>query len=357
MQMKIRHLKIRIAAVILLAIAAAAACTGKEGNAQQVMAAATSAEELPQVYPCGFPVGIYINTGGVMVVAATQIPTDTGELKSPCEGSLQSGDYITSVNGIGVSEKEELISLVEQSDGQALTLHVLRESGEFDIAITPVRDQSGAFRLGIWVKDDVQGIGTLTYVCEDGSFGALGHPINDSDTGKRVSISKGGLYQSQIQMIIRGSNGSPGSFSGIICYDPSTFLGNVYENSPYGIYGKISVRMEEMRKELTPMQAAYKEEVVCGPAVLRCTISSEPQDYEVEIIKAEAGSSGGLQIRVTDEALLSQTGGIIQGMSGSPLIQNGKLIGAVTHVFVNDPSKGYGIYIEDMLCRYREKKE
>lgn len=349
MQMKIKYPKIRKAAAVLLMAAAAAAGCARHSTPLSVIACAASSTEMPQVYPCGFPVGIYMNTCGVMVVSTTQIPTDSKTLRSPCEGSLEQGDYITSIDGIAVNSKEELVSRVENCSGQPLLLHVVREEEEFDLSVVPVQDLSGTYRLGVWVKDDVQGIGTLTYICEDGSFGALGHPINDSDTGKRVCVRKGGLYESQIQMVIRGKNGTPGSFCGIICYDPSTFLGNIYENSSFGIYGNISVRMKERLGSLTKMQAARRDEVVCGSALLRCCVSETAEDYEVEIIKTQPNGTGGLQIRVTDEALLEKTGGIIQGMSGSPLIQNGKVIGAVTHVFVNDPTKGYAIYMEDML--------
>lgn len=349
MQMKIKYPKIRKAAAVLLMAAAAAAGCARHSTPLSVMASADSTTEMPQVYPCGFPVGIYMNTCGVMVVSTTQIPTDSQTLGSPCEGSLEQGDYITAIDGVAVNSKEELVSRVENCAGQPLTLHVLREEEEFDLSAVPVQDLNGTYRLGVWVKDDVQGIGTLTYICEDGSFGALGHPINDSDTGKRVLVRKGGLYESQIQMVIRGKNGTPGSFCGIICYDPSTFLGNIYENSSFGIYGNISVLMKERLNTLTQMQAARRGEVVCGSALLRCCVNETPKDYEVEIIKTQPNGSGGLQIRVTDEALLEKTGGIIQGMSGSPLIQNGKVIGAVTHVFVNDPTKGYAIYMEDML--------
>ena len=141
-----------------------------------------------------------------MVVTTAQIPTNMETLSSPCEGSLQQGDYITSINGNPVNSKEELVSSVEACAGQPLTLHIVREQESFDISVLPIQDTSGTYRLGVWVKDDVQGIGTLTYISEDGHFGALGHPINDSDTGKRVSVRKGGLYESQIQMIIRGKN-------------------------------------------------------------------------------------------------------------------------------------------------------
>lgn len=372
MQMKIKYVRIRKAAMFFLIAALAVGCV-RHGDPQSVTAAAlesTAAKrltqqsasaqtvqqknEMPQVYPCGFPVGIYMETAGVMVVTPAQIPTNSKTLRSPCEGSLQQGDYIISINGTAINSKEELISCVEACGGQPLTLHIVREQQEFDLSVLPVQDVNGTYRLGVWVKDDIQGIGTLTYIGEDGSFGALGHPINDSDTGRRVSLRKGGLYESQIQMVIRGKNGTPGSFCGLICYDASTFLGNIYENGTCGIYGNISVQMKEQLKKLVPMQAAHRDEVVCGKALLRCAVSDEPQDYEVEIIKTQSDSAGGLQIHVTDEALLEKTGGIIQGMSGSPLIQNGKVIAAVTHVFVNDPTKGYAIYMEDMLNHNRE---
>ena len=371
MQMKRNSRKIQKAVAVFLLSVAVAACfsSDKEKSAPVCATHNTSVrtftkknentpqESMPQVYPCGFPVGIYMETAGVMVVTPAQIPTGSNTLSSPCEGSLEQGDYITSVNGIEINSKEDLITSVENCGGQPLTLHIVREQSEsnleidreFDLSVLPVLDANGSYRLGVWVKDDVQGIGTLTYIAEDGSFGALGHPINDSDTGKRVHLRKGGLYESQIQMVIRGKNGTPGSFCGIICYDNSTFLGNIYENDACGIYGNSSILLEEQQKKLDPMPVAKSEEVVCGSAILRCAVSDDPQDYQVEIIKTQPGSSGGFQIRVTDQTLLEKTGGIIQGMSGSPLIQNGKVIGAVTHVFVNDPTRGYAIYMEDML--------
>ena len=373
MQMKRNFRKIQKAVAVFLLSVAVAACFSSDkeksapASAMQDISVSTFSNQLnkeetapqtvmPQVYPCGFPVGIYMETAGVMVVTPAQIPTNENSLSSPCEGSLEQGDYITSVNGVEVNSKEELIAAVENCNGQPLTLHVIREQSEsdliereFDLSVLPVLDANGSYRLGVWVKDDVQGIGTLTYITEDGHFGALGHPINDSDTGKRVHVRKGGLYESQIQMVIRGKNGTPGSFCGIICYDGSTFLGNIYENNACGIYGNSSVLLEEQQKRFDPMPVAKSSEVVCGSAILRCAVSDEPQDYEVEVIKTQPGSSGGFQIRVTDQTLLEKTGGIIQGMSGSPLIQNGKVIGAVTHVFVNDPTRGYAIYMEDML--------
>ena len=201
MQMKIKYFKIRKAVAIIFAIAIAVCCA-HHSSFQSVAATAMkntavqNTVQMPQVYPCGFPVGIYMETEGVMVVTTAQIPTNMETLSSPCEGSLQQGDYITSINGNPVNSKEELVSSVEACAGQPLTLHIVREQESFDISVLPIQDTSGTYRLGVWVKDDVQGIGTLTYISEDGHFGALGHPINDSYTGKRVSVRKGVLYES-----------------------------------------------------------------------------------------------------------------------------------------------------------------
>lgn len=348
MQMKIKKLKIR-KTLLVVAVAVIVAGCNQDSKKADVFASAAKEQEMPMVYPCGFPVGIYMNTKGVMVIAATQIIAKNGSLPSPCEGSLKKGDYITKIDGTEVETKENLISMVENCNGQPVTLHIVSDGQEFDLSVLPVKDHSEKYRLGIWIKDDVQGIGTMTYICEDGRFGALGHPINDNDTGVKVEVGKGGLYESQIRMIIRGSSGLPGSFCGIICYDKESFLGNVYENNSRGIYGNISALMKKRLKGALMMQTAKRSEVSCGKALLRCCIEEELHDYEVEIIKADPYGTEGLQIKVTDPELLEKTGGVIRGMSGSPLLKDGKIIGAVTHVFVNDPTKGYGIFIEDML--------
>lgn len=313
------------------------------------------AESRPIVYPCGFPIGVYLKTKGVMVIGTARVPDENGTMQEPASGSIESGDYILSINGEEIVSKEDFQEKLNHSGEHPVTLRIERGNGEqsrqFELSIQPVKNAQGEYRLGIWVKDDIQGIGTMTYITADGRFGALGHPISDTDTGKMVSAKSGGLYQAQVRMIIKGSDGNPGSFSGIICYDRSTCLGTIEKNTRCGIFGKADLARITADHQLEPCPIALKSEVTCGPALLCCTIDGERKDYQIEILNKNAGneSDKGFLFCVTDQELLEKTGGIIQGMSGSPIIQNGRLVGAVTHVFVKDSSKGYGIYIENML--------
>ena len=356
MQMKIKYFKIRKAVAIIFAIAIAVCCA-HHSSFQSVAATAMkntavqNTVQMPQVYPCGFPVGIYMETEGVMGVTTAQIPTNMETLSSPCEGSLQQGDYITSINGNPVNSKEELVSSVEACAGQPLTLHIVREQESFDISVLPIQDTSGTYRLGVWVKDDVQGIGTLTYATRQGAFGALGHGITDTDTGKLLTVSGGMLYDTSILKIIRGQRGTPGELSGVITYSDSHAEGVVRENTSRGIFGQAEGRLLRMLGTET-VEVAFKQEVRTGRAVLRSSVSGELKDYEIQIQELRMNESDvnkGMIFYVTDPDLLTLTGGVIQGMSGSPILQNGRLIGAVTHVFVNDPAKGYGIFAENMI--------
>ena len=356
MQMKIKYFKIRKAVAIIFAIAIAVCCA-HHSSFQSVAATAMkntavqNTVQMPQVYPCGFPVGIYMETEGVMVVTTAQIPTNMETLSSPCEGSLQQGDYITSINGNPVNSKEELVSSVEACAGQPLTLHIVREQESFDISVLPIQDTSGTYRLGVWVKDDVQGIGTLTYATRQGAFGALGHGITDTDTGKLLTVSGGMLYDTSILKIVRGQRGTPGELSGMITYSDSHAEGVIRENTSRGIFGQAEGRLLRMLGTET-VEVAFKQEVRTGRAVLRSSVSGELKDYEIQIQELRMNESDvnkGMIFYVTDPDLLALTGGVIQGMSGSPILQNGRLIGAVTHVFVNDPTKGYGIFIENMM--------
>ena len=356
MQMKIKYFKIRKAVAIIFAIAIAVCCA-HHSSFQSVAATAMkntavqNTVQMPQVYPCGFPVGIYMETEGVMVVTTAQIPTNMETLSSPCEGSLQQGDYITSINGNPVNSKEELVSSVEACAGQPLTLHIVREQESFDISVLPIQDTSGTYRLGVWVKDDVQGIGTLTYATRQGAFGALGHGITDTDTGKLLTVSGGMLYDTSILKIVRGQRGTPGELSGMITYSDSHAEGVIRENTSRGIFGQAEGRLLRMLGTET-VEVAFKQEVRTGRAVLRSSVSGELKDYEIQIQELRMNESDvnkGMIFYVTDPDLLALTGGVIQGMSGSPILQNGRLIGAVTHVFVNDPAKGYGIFAENMI--------
>ncbi len=315
----------------------------------QTVSVNTDSETL--LYPCGFPVGIYLRTKGVMVIGTASIADETGNMSEPAAGTILSGDYILSINGEEIESKEDFRETLNRHGANPVTLVIERNWEEIQVSIQAVRGSNGEYRLGLWVKDDIQGIGTMTYLTTDGHFGALGHPISDTDTGKMVHAKTGGLYQAQIKMIIKGTNGTPGSFSGIICYDRTTCYGDISTNSECGIFGNADPKQFSQLQTITPCLAGTKAETHCGEATLRCTAGGETKDYSVSILNLNAGtkSDKGFLFEVTDSDLIEKTGGIIQGMSGSPILQDGKLVGAVTHVFVNNSTKGYGIYIEDML--------
>jgi stage IV sporulation protein B len=311
-------------------------------------------EAIEEAYaiPCGCPVGIYMETDGIMVIDSGSVTTMTGSEVRPAENILQAGDYIEQVNGVVLGSKEELIEAIENSDGEALILSVRRKEELIEVAVTPVLTQDGSYKAGIWVRDDMQGIGTLTYVTQD-SFGALGHGVNDIDTGLLVESSSGELRKASIASIIPGDAGTPGSVVGTVDYSEEGQLGTIEQNTDCGITGTVldmDVLPDDVAREAVPI--GLKQDAHTGTATLRCDVSGEMKDYEIEITAVHMGSAHstkGLEIQVTDPELLELTGGIIQGMSGSPILQDGKLIGAVTHVFVNNPAKGYGIFVEDMM--------
>lgn len=311
---------------------------------------AVEAVETERVIPCGATIGIYLKTDGILVIGTSEIKDDKGQACNPAENIVESGDYITAVNGTAIETKEELSQYIQESLGEDMILTVRRDGEEFPVKLRPVHTAAGEYRLGIWVRDDTQGIGTLTYMDEQGNFGALGHGISDSDTKEVVEITDGGLYLTNIKGITKGSSGQPGSLSGIICYGEEYYLGQIEENCSCGIFGTLESSFQQaMSGEAIPI--AYSQEVHTGSALIRSSISGESAFYEIEITKINRFGSENkeLVIEVTDEALLELTGGIVQGMSGSPIIQDGRLVGAVTHVFVNDPTKGYGILAETML--------
>lgn len=207
------------------------------------------------------------------------------------------------------------------------------------------------WKLGIWIRDNAQGIGTMTYEDADDTFGALGHGINDVDTSILMNLEEGVLYRTEIVGITRGAGGAPGELTGYIEYDSDNVIGEITENTVAGIFGVCDHTLLE-NTTFEPVPIALKQEIELGPAKIICSVSGEPEFYDVEIVEVNQEHENvnrGIVIRVVDEKLLMLTGGIIQGMSGSPIIQNGKLVGAVTHVLVNDSTKGYGIFIEEML--------
>ncbi len=301
--------------------------------------------------PSGIPIGIYVKTDGVLVVGIGEFESSGGETISPAKYVLQKGDYILESNGEPVENKKQFIRMVEDSQGEDMVLTIRRNNEITDICINAGKNRMEEWKLGIWIRDNAQGIGTMTYEGTDSTFGALGHGINDVDTSILMNLEEGTLYRTEIVGITRGANGAPGELTGYIEYDSDNVIGEITENTAEGIFG---VCDEELvtNSVYEPVPIALKQEIEIGPAQIICSVSGEPEFYDVEIVEVNLEHENvnrGIVIRVVDEKLLMLTGGIIQGMSGSPIIQNGKLVGAVTHVLVNDSTKGYGIFIEEML--------
>ncbi len=306
--------------------------------------------EKQEVLAGGSPVGIYMETKGVLVIDSGEITDREGIRRAPAEHIIQPGDYICEIDGKVLTGKKQLMQLVKENQGEPMEMQVIRHQETIQLEMTPVQTADGSYKLGIWVRDNIQGIGTLTFVEPDGTFGALGHGISDVDTGERLEISDGDLYRADILSIQKGTAGTPGELRGVINYRKENRIGTISGNSQYGIRGQLDPGKYTESMEKIPI--GLKQEIQTGAAAIRCDIGDGIREYACEILEIDANARDTNKcfvLRITDPDLLSKTGGIVQGMSGSPVIQNGKLIGAVTHVFVNDPTKGYGIFIENMM--------
>jgi stage IV sporulation protein B len=301
-----------------------------------------------ELYVSGEAVGIYMETDGVMIIDAGTLYDDTGLECCPAEHIVKPGDYIKEVDGEAVSSKQELIRRLSENHGEALTLSVLRNGEPIEYSLTPRLTDDGSYKLGIWVRDNLQGVGTLTFVSKEGWFGALGHGISDMDTGKMLDLSRGLLYKANILAVSKGSVGNPGELKGSIFYNEENVLGAIEQNEPCGIFGHVGTRKEQARA----VPVTLKQDIELGKASILCDIGDGVEEFDVEIQEISLNQkevNKSFIIHVTDPKLIEATGGIVQGMSGAPILQNGSLVGAVTHVFVNDPTKGYGIFIENML--------
>lgn len=299
----------------------------------------------------GIPVGIYIETDGVLVIDIGQVKTSSGLTEAPSQGIIAKGDYILSVNGNKVSDKEQLISYINSCGENYANLEIRRDGEIFTVRVKPVKSSDESYKIGVWVRDDCQGLGTLTYVEKNGDFGTLGHAISDSDTGKIVEIERGRLYTAKIWSIVKSEEGIPGEVIGSINYSSSNYLGEITENSSIGIYGKCSDNIFAYIDEVY-IEVGYKQNIEIGEACIKTCLEGKVREFDIYIDDVDfstEASNKGIVFHVTDEELLEKTGGIVQGYSGSPIIQNGKIIGAVTHVFVDEPQRGYGIFIEEML--------
>ena len=284
---------------------------------------------------------------GALVVGFSDLHVAGGRANPAKEAGLKLGDRVISMNGMPTRSNDELKSAIEQAEGNAITVVYIRDSAQQSTTLTPVKDDAGSWKAGMWVRDSSAGVGTLTFVDpEKGIFAGLGHSINDSDTGSSVALRSGEIVACEIIGYSAGSIGSPGELKGR--FIGSHALGTIVKNDRTGVYG--TTRRVFSGKQC---EVAFAQEVKPGSAIMITTIEgTTPKEYTVEIERitlAGGEKSHDLVIRVTDPRLLQTTGGIVQGMSGSPIIQEGRLVGAVTHVLVNDPARGYGIFIENML--------
>ena len=312
--------------------------------------------ESVDVIPLGVPIGIIAKTEGVLVLGTGNLTDAAGNVYEP-DAVVKTGDYITAVGQQPINGKEELITQIQACESKEAEITVRRGEECLTVKLPVVETASGDKKIGIWVRDDTQGIGTLTYITSDGRFGALGHGITDVDTGVLMEFSEGTIYTAEITSIIKGKSGEPGELSGVIHQGDRARLGTMSENTSQGIYGELSAEPEVFQRmfaveDLKAYEIGFRGQAHEGAATIICTVDGQPKEYGIEIekIKANVESvSKSLVIRITDENLLAMTGGIVQGLSGSPIIQDGKLIGAVTHVLVNDPTRGYGIFVENML--------
>lgn len=337
------------------------------------------------VYACGRLTGIYEQTEGVLVVNTTEVTDEDGKKVNPADKKVQCGDYILSVNGRTVADKEELSEAVNdimkeydesgtvesqkeiidenktnnseiksEINKRTVRIKFLRGGEKMSADITPVRMDDGRYYMGIWVKDDLAGIGTITYYTKDGRFGALGHGIGDgTQSGNLLYANSGDLYSMKLTKIKKGKAGAPGEIGGVVYFGKKSHIGTLDCNSNLGIYGQLdSDELSEYAAEDTYYPVAGKDEIHTGSAQMISEISGKLEKYNLEITnidKKATDTNKGMELKVTDDRLIELSGGIVQGTSGSPIIQDGKIIGAVTHVFVDDPTGGYGICIDEML--------
>lgn len=310
----------------------------------------TSKEIEEKAIPMGNTVGIYINTKGILVIDTSEVMGMNGKNSAPAKNKLIQGDYIIGLNGETMKTKKQLVEKITNCGGETLVFQVVRKDETIDVRIEPVQADVNIYKVGIWVKDDLQGLGTITYVTGN-SFGALGHSVTDSDTGKMLEVSGGAIYEADIFGVEKGIVGTPGEIEGMIAYQKENVVGNIEENCLYGVFGEVTEEFLQGISESETLDIGDEDTVTIGEAQIQSCVSGEKKRYDIEITDIHKNDNGDpeMEIHVTDDELIELTGGIVQGMSGSPIIQDGKLVGAVTHVLVNDPTRGYGIFIESML--------
>ncbi len=323
-------------AALLLGFFAAAVITAVPARA--------AAEPVHELVPVGQPIGVKLFSDGVLVIGLS----DSESAAKQC--GLKEGDIITALDGKSLDTIEQLQACLNANGASETELTVKRGSRTLTLEALPQQDASGVYRLGAWVRDSMAGIGTMTfYDPKSGVFGALGHGVTDVDTGRLLPLDHGSIMDASVKAVKKGERAAPGELKGD--FDLTRDCGTLYANTESGIFGTLAPQDAEKRSgKVYPI--AKRDEVKTGPATILATVNgNETREYAIEIEKvyAASGTSRNMLLRVTDEALLAQTGGVVQGMSGSVIVQNDRIVGAVTHVLLDDPSRGYGIFIGNML--------
>lgn len=310
-----------------------------------------------QVIPIGEIVGIKLYTRGVLVVGMSKIQSSDGNSYKPYENlKIQEGDSIITINENIVNNTTELINAINASNGNEIKIKYISNNQEKEGTITPIKDIQGQYKIGLWVRDSAAGVGTITFYNEQTkTFAALGHGITDIDTGEIIQTSSGEIDGVTLLSIVKGMTEEPGKIQGAIRNDK--VIGSIYKNTQFGIYGIIKnpsfLDIENSRK----MNVAPRNEIQLGEATLLSNIDGEIKEYKIEIQKTYLNNNfdnKSMVIKIVDEELLSKTGGIVQGMSGSPIIQNGKFCGAITHVFIKNPVIGYAVFADRMIQELSE---
>ena len=310
------------------------------------------------VIPVGNIAGVKLYTNGVLVVGMSEIEGEDSKTYKPYENTgIEEGDTIVKINDNLVNSTDDLIEKVNMSNGEKVEIEYIHDEETKECSITPIKTSKEEYKLGLWVRDSAAGVGTVTfYEPSTQSFGALGHGITDIDTGDLLNIASGEFVTAKVLNIKKGEDGNPGKIQGTV--EEQETIGEITKNTEFGIYGKIqdvSSLNIDMSKE---MEVAMREEIKTGKATILCSLDNQTvKEYEIEITKIYRDNNynnKSMEIKVTDDELIEKTGGIIQGMSGSPIIQNGKFVGAVTHVLVNSSTEGYGIFGDLMLKQSKE---
>ena len=338
-----------LAGLLVLSVAGRARAAGPGGGEAQTAAAFGTGQRM--VVPLGRAVGIKMFSDGVLVVGLSEITGEAGDCAPAKECGLRQGDIITHINDTQVDTIEQVQSVLQDLEGDRMSIRAIRGEKQMQLTAQAVKcSADGAYKLGAWIRDSMAGIGTLTfYDPETGAFGALGHGINDVDTALLMPLESGSIMYATVADVKKGESGSPGELHGAFQVDRD--MGELNANTGSGVFGTLTD--DSLTDGLQPVPVAARREVKLGSATILSNIAGDTvEEYAVEITKVYPGSAGDtreLMIKVTDPKLLEATGGIVQGMSGSPILQNGKLVGAVTHVLVNNPTEGYGILAETML--------